>query len=65
MSLGLGKKYWVHMIKHFYGTLEECINYMNQNKPRNNKQWYELRPDVNVKEGTTDNYSLDLVEISK
>lgn len=49
MSLGLGHTYWVHEIKHYYGPLEKCIEFMKNNMPKNSKQWYELRPDVNVK----------------
>lgn len=65
MAIGLGKKYWIHVIKHFYGTLEQCIQFMNQNKPKNNKEWYELRPIPNVKERTCEEYQCDLVEIFK
>ena len=65
MSLGLGKKYWVHVLKHFSGNLDECLEFMSKNKPINNKQWYELRPYVNVKkddDSTCDEYGCDLVE---
>lgn len=64
MSLGLGHKYWVHILKHFYGTLEECIKHMQENKPSNKYQWYELRPDVIIKkEGSYNEYYFcDLVE---
>ena len=67
MSLGLGKRYWVHVIKHFYGTLEECLKYMNENKSANIYQWYELRPDVHVRKSGSycDNYSCNLVEEAK
>ena len=48
MSLGLGHRYWVHRIHGQYGTLEECIKYMQDNPPANKFQWYELRPQVEV-----------------
>lgn len=68
MSLGLGHRYWVHMIKHHYGNLESCIRFMQENNPSSNKQWFELRPNPNVKKGseiTCDEYSCDLVEEAK
>ena len=63
MSMGLGHRYWVRMIRHFTGTLEEVIKYMKDNPPRSDKEWYELSPIVNIKQGTCNEYMCDLVEI--
>ena len=67
MSLGLGHRYWVHVIEYFYGTLEECLKYMSEHKPANRNQWYELRPDVHVRRygSYCENYSCNLVEEAK
>ena len=68
MSMGLGKQYWVHMIRHHHGDLESCIKYMQEHKPSSNTQWYELRPIPKIKKGqeiTCDEYSCDLVEQAK
>lgn len=64
MAFGLGHRYWVHVLSHFSGSLEECIGFMLNNKPRNDKQWYELRPYVNVNDdpATCVEYGCDLVE---
>lgn len=48
MSMGIGKRYWVHLIKSFTGDIIECAEYMVQNPPRNKHQWYELHPIVDV-----------------
>ena len=68
MSMGLGKRYFVHVIKYFYGSLEECLKYMNENKPANKRQWYELRPDVHIRKYSQtycENYQCSLVEEAK
>ena len=68
MSLGLGHRYWVHVIKYVYGTLEECMNYMKDNPPENKYQWYELRPEVKVVKGGgsyCEEYQCSLVEEAK
>ena len=67
MSFGLGKCYWVHLIQHFYGSLDECLKYMQEHKPQNKFQWYELRPEVKVRKGKTccEFYMCDLVEEAK
>ena len=65
LGQGPGKHYWVHLIKHKFGNLNECIDYMKANPPKNNKQWYELRPQVKVKEGICSEYCCDLVEMAK
>ena len=68
MSIGLGHKYWVHLIKHFYGDLQACIKYMQDNPPKDDAQWYELRPNPTIKKGLTircNEYSCDLVEGDK
>ena len=65
MALGLGHEYWVHLIKHHYGDLESCIKFMQENKPENPKQWFELRPMVKIVKGqiiTCTEYQCDLVE---
>lgn len=65
MSLGLGHKYWVRVIKHFIGTMEECIKFMQDNAPSSSLEWFELHPDVNINKGkriTCDRYRCDLVE---
>ena len=63
MSMGLGHLYWVHCIKHFSGSLKACIKQMQDNPPRSDKEWYELSPIVNVKQGTCNEYMCDLLEI--
>ena len=63
MGMGLGHNYWVHVLKHKYGSLEECIEFMKANPPRSNKEWYELRPNIIVKEKICNEYCVDLVEI--
>lgn len=68
MSIGLGKRYWVHMIKHHCGNLESCIKFMQENAPKNNTSWFELRALVKVKQGkptTCEEYMCDLVEEMK
>ena len=67
MALGLGHKYWVHVIKHFTGTLNECYKFMHENQPYNNWSWFELRGVVKVVKGVahfTGEYQCDLVEDS-
>lgn len=65
MSLGLGHEYWVRVIKHFVGTMEECIDFIQKNTPSSSLQWFELHPDVKIVKGkkiTCERYSCDLVE---
>lgn len=65
MSLGLGHRYWVHLIKHHYGDLESCIKFMQENKPSSEESWFELRPNPTIIKGeaiTCTEYSCDLVE---
>lgn len=68
MALGLGKRYWVRVVLHHYGDLNSCIQFMQENAPKTNTQWFELRPLVKVKTGqvtTCEEYGCDLVEESK
>lgn len=66
MALGLGKQYWVHQIKCLVsGTIEECIKFMQENKPVDNTQWFELWPRPTLKKGkkgTCETYTCALVE---
>lgn len=48
MGMGLGHKYWVFAQKWKYGTLEECIQYIQENKVSDPHYMWELRPIVNV-----------------
>ena len=64
MSLGIGHKYWVRVIRHHYGDLKSCIEYMNKFPPENDNYWYELHPNPKIKKGTRVTcceYSCDLV----
>ena len=65
MSMGLGHKYWVHVIDVKFGTLEECIQYMQEHKLNTNRKWYELTPIPNLKIGTCEEYRCCLVELDK
>ena len=68
MALGLGHKYWVHVIRWMHGTLEECIAFMHKYKPKNSKSWFELRPDPKIVKNqltTCDYYTVTLVEDDK
>ena len=67
MSIGLGKRYWVRMIKYHCGDIDSCIEFMKANKPEDNHQWFELFPCPKVKKGNTtcDTYQCSLVEESK
>lgn len=67
MAIGLGKEYWVHVIKVCFGDLDKCIKFMQDNKPDNELSWFELRPIVKVKKGNTklEEYQCSLVEESK
>ncbi len=65
MSLGLGHTYFVRMIIYHYGSLDSCLKFMNENKPNSDSQWFELRPEVNVKKATCDMYQCSLVEMVK
>ena len=65
MAFGLGNHYLVQVIKWKSGTLEECIEFMNQNKPINTKEWYELEPIPDVKNGTCSEYHCSLVKMVK
>ena len=49
MGMGLGKQYWVHILKYFCGNLADCIKFMQDNPPQNEYEWYELNPIVHVK----------------
>lgn len=65
MAIGLGKQYWVHVIKVHFGDLESCIEFMKNNEPKTNLKWFELRPLVSVKKGkavTCNEYNCSLVE---
>ena len=65
MAFGLGHEYWVHVIKYHDGDLESCIKFMQENKPKNEYQWYELRPMVDYNKGKTitcTEYQCNLVE---
>lgn len=65
MSIGLGKNYWVRLVSHCYGSLDKCIDFMNNCK-RSKSQWFELRNEVKVLPGGKsipgENYICDLVE---
>ena len=68
MSMGLGKRYFVHIIENFFGNIEGCIEFMNKHKPEDNKHWFELRPIVSVKKGEDTvivEYQCSLVEETK
>lgn len=65
MAIGLGKRYWVRVLKFKSGTLEECINFINKNKPKDNKEWVELEPIPNLKNNTCKEYKCSLVSIEK
>lgn len=68
MSIGLGHNYLVHLIKHFTGSLDECLKFMKENKPKDKYSWFELRPLVEIKKGKRINcelYSCNLVEDGK
>ena len=65
MSMGLGHRYWVHLIKYHYGDLESCIEFMKTNKPISSYQWFELVPQVNVKKAQCIEYQCNLVEMDK
>ena len=68
MSIGLGKQYWVHCIKVYFGSLDQCIKFMQDNKPDDDLHWFELRPLVVVKKGqkvSCSEYSVSLVEDAK
>lgn len=49
MAIGLGHKYWVELIKYKYGSLEECLQWIQENKPENDLYWFELIPQAEIK----------------
>ena len=57
MSIGLGKRYWVRMLKYHFGDLDSCLQFMNENKPKNEKEWFELRPLPKVVKGKSYKFS--------
>lgn len=64
MAIGLGKRYWVRVIKHHSGDLRSCQKFMADNEPKDALTWFELRPLVNVKANkrvTCFEYACDLV----
>lgn len=61
MSLGLGKRYWVRVVYWFCGSLEECIAFMQDHKPRGDYEWFELRPEVDIPEYKCNTYQCSLV----
>ena len=67
MAIGLGKRYWVRLVKSHFGDIDSCIEFMKDTKPYDNHQWVELRPVPTVKKGNTtcDQYHCSLVEESK
>lgn len=65
MGMGIGKQYWVHVLDWHFGTLEECIKFMEENKPDNDLSWFELEPIIKVdrKNGSrVKEYRVQLVE---
>ena len=65
MGMGLGKQYWVHILKYFCGNLADCIKFMQDNPPQNEYEWYELNPIVHVKTSSCTEYQCQLVEDEK
>lgn len=65
MSMGLGHKYWVQIIKYTSGTLDHCLKYMNENKPGSKYQFYELKPIPDLKNNQCDDYMCTLVRIDQ
>ena len=68
MSIGLGKRYFVHVVKYEYGDLEKVTQWMKDNAPENNLRWFELHPIVKVEKGkkvTLKEYQVMLVEDDK
>ena len=65
MSMGIGHKYWVHLILYKSGTLDECIEYMKKNPPKYKTHFYELRPLPDLKTRQCEKYEACLVEIEK
>ena len=51
MSMGIGKRYFVHVIKNCFGTLDECMAFMESLKPLDKEHWFELRPIVTIFKG--------------
>lgn len=67
MAIGLGKRYFVQVIKVCFGDIDTCMKFMEENKPSNNKSWFELRPIVKIKKNkqiVLDEYQCSLVKDS-
>ena len=68
MGMGIGKQYFVHVIKCDFGDLEAVIQFMKDNAPKSNTSWFEVRPIVHFdknKNATLTEYEVSLVELAK
>lgn len=65
MGMGIGHTYWVQVIRMTWGTLDECIKFMKENPPRYKTEFYELRPEPNLRTRTCEKYSCQLIKIDK
>lgn len=44
MGMGIGKRYFVQALETIFGDFDTCVEYMNNHKPRNKYEFYELEP---------------------
>ena len=63
MSMGIGHHYLVHVLKFKFGTFDECFEFMKENKPTDDKSWFELDPLPDLKKNTCNYFRCSLVEI--
>lgn len=64
MSMGIGKQYWVQIIKFAVGDLDEVIKFIEENRPADEREWIDLQPGVHG-DGVCAEYCVSLVKMSK
>lgn len=64
MSMGIGKQYWVEILKFTIGDLDKVAKFIEENRPANEKEWIDLQPGVHG-DGVCTEYCVSLVKMSK
>ena len=65
MSMGIGKRYLVQRIDGIFGTLEEILKFIEEHRPDSDHEWFELWPQVDIKNKSCVRYQVALVRMPK
>lgn len=64
MSLVFPHRSRCHLVKYFYGPLDDCLVFIQDNKPLDDNHWFELYPAADVYHDPHGFYICDLYEMS-